>query len=76
MGAVPMPGMVDMPGMPIPGIPIPVRSIIIVLVIIPTPLVTYSSDERFAGPPASRRVLRRKKSLKSLALACPPGKLC
>jgi hypothetical protein len=36
MGAVPMPGMPDMPGMLMPGIPIPVRSIIIVLVMYPS----------------------------------------
>ena len=39
MGAVPIPGMLVMPGMPMPGIPIPVRSIIIVLVIFPSPWV-------------------------------------
>jgi hypothetical protein len=44
MGAVPMPGIVDIPGMPMPGIPIPVRSIIIVLVMFPTPWLTPSSD--------------------------------
>jgi hypothetical protein len=60
MGAVPIPGMLDMPGMPMPGIPIPVRSIIIVLVMIPTPWVTNSSDDRFAGRAASRQSLRQK----------------
>ena len=32
MGAVPMPGILDMPGIPMPDMPMPVRSIIIVLV--------------------------------------------
>jgi hypothetical protein len=46
MGAAPMPGIGFVPML---GMPMPVRSIIIVLVIILTPLVTYSSDARFAG---------------------------
>jgi hypothetical protein len=54
MGAVPMPGMGDIPGMPMPGIPIPVRSIIIVLVMFPTPWLTTSSDERLAGRASAR----------------------
>jgi hypothetical protein len=41
MGAVPIPGIVDMPGMPMPGIPTPVRSIIIVLVMFSAPLVDH-----------------------------------
>lgn len=75
-GEAPIPGMLDIPGIPMPGIPIPDRSIIIVLVIILTPLVTISSDERFAGRTAVRRPLRWKKPVKSLARPCPPGKLC
>jgi hypothetical protein len=40
MDDVPIAGIPPMPGMPMPGIPIPVRSIIIVLVMFPTPWVT------------------------------------
>ena len=50
-GAVPIPGMavVPIPGMPMPGIAIPVRSIIIVPVIILTPWVTKLPNERSNG---------------------------
>jgi hypothetical protein len=54
MGAVPIPGIVDIPAMPMPGMPIPVRSIIIVLVMFPAPWLTTSSEERLAGRAGAR----------------------
>jgi hypothetical protein len=76
MAAVPMAGIPDMLGMPMPGIPIPVRSIIIVLVMFPTPWLTTSADEKFAGRAGARPPSQHKKPAKSLARPCPPGKLC
>jgi hypothetical protein len=76
MGAVPIPGMLVIPGIPMPGIPIPVRSIIIVLVMFPSPWVIRSSGERLAGCSADFRRHPVKKTVKSLARPCPAGKLC